>query len=119
MASVLAMWQSMNRRPLGAWFFSKAVCWKAPYFGSISPRFVLLEPGRCEAIIHDRRRVRNHIGTVHVARERGCPERRRRESLCRANQHVAEPVAEALGAGGGARGWAGFDTAQLRVEIDR
>ena len=66
MASVLAMWQSMNRRPLGAWFFSKAVCWKAPYFGSISPRFVLLEPGRCEAIIHDRRRVHNHIGTVHA-----------------------------------------------------
>ncbi len=66
MASVLSTWQSMSRRPLGAWFFSKAVCWKAPYFGTISPRFELLEPGRCEAIIHDRRRVHNHIGTVHA-----------------------------------------------------
>ena len=66
MASVLSMWQSLSRRPLGAWLFSQAVCWKAPYFGSISPRFTLLEPGRCEATIRDRRKVHNHIGTVHA-----------------------------------------------------
>ena len=66
MASVLSMWQSLSRRPLGAWFFSQAVCWKAPYFGSISPRFTRLEPGRCEAVIQDRRKLHNHIGTVHA-----------------------------------------------------
>src|SRR6185312_12677324 len=30
------------------------------------PRFVALAPGRCEIAIRDRRRVHNHIGTVHA-----------------------------------------------------
>jgi acyl-coenzyme A thioesterase PaaI-like protein len=42
------------------------VCLKAPYFATIAPRFVALEPGRCEVRIRDRRRVHNHIGTVHA-----------------------------------------------------
>ena len=66
MASVLSLWNKMHRRPLGAWLFSRLICFKAPYFGSISPRFTLLEPGRCEARIRDRRGLHNHIGTVHA-----------------------------------------------------
>ena len=46
--------------------FARAVCWRAPYFASISPRIALLEPGRCEAWIAHRRKVTNHIGTVHA-----------------------------------------------------
>ena len=46
--------------------FSRAVCFKAPYFGTISPLFTVLEKGRCEAVIKDRRRQRNHLGTVHA-----------------------------------------------------
>lgn len=42
------------------------VCLKAPYFATIAPRFVALEPGRCEVHMRDRRRVHNHIGTVHA-----------------------------------------------------
>jgi acyl-coenzyme A thioesterase PaaI-like protein len=64
--SLLSLWQRLSRWPLGAWLFSRAVCFKAPYFGSISPRFVRLENGRCEATIKDRRRLHNHIGTVHA-----------------------------------------------------
>ena len=41
-------------------------CWKAPYFATISPRFLTLEHGRCEVEIRDRRRVHNHIGSVHA-----------------------------------------------------
>ena len=52
--------------PADSWLFSRAVCFKAPYFGTISPLFTVLETGRCEAIIKDRRRVHNHIGTVHA-----------------------------------------------------
>ncbi len=66
MASVLSLWNKMQRRPLGAWLFSRLICFKAPYFGSISPRFTLLEPGRCEARIRDRRALHNHLGTVHA-----------------------------------------------------
>ncbi len=60
------MWQRMQRWPLGGWLFSRAVCWKAPYFGSIAPRITLLQEGRCEARIRDRRAVHNHFGTVHA-----------------------------------------------------
>jgi acyl-coenzyme A thioesterase PaaI-like protein len=63
---LLLMWQRLQRWPGGSWLFSRAVCFKAPYFGTISPRIVLLEVGRCEAVIQDRRRVHNHIGTVHA-----------------------------------------------------
>src|SRR6185295_4837649 len=66
MTKLLGLWQRLARWPLGNWMFSRAVCFKAPYFGSISPLIVKLENGRCEATIADRRGVHNHIGTVHA-----------------------------------------------------
>ena len=66
MTRVLALYRRLARWPLGRWLFTRVVCWKAPYFGSIAPSFLVLEPGRCEATIPDRRAVHNHIGTVHA-----------------------------------------------------
>jgi len=37
---LLALWQRLARWPLGKWLFSRAVCFKAPYFGTISPLIV-------------------------------------------------------------------------------
>jgi acyl-coenzyme A thioesterase PaaI-like protein len=65
-ASLLSLYRRITRWPAGHWLFSRAVCFQAPYFSTISPRFVALEPGRCEVRIRDRRRVHNHIGTVHA-----------------------------------------------------
>ncbi len=65
-ASVLSLYRRVSRWPAGHWLFSRAVCFKAPYFATIAPRFVLLQPGRCEVRMADRRRVHNHIGTVHA-----------------------------------------------------
>ena len=65
-ASVLSLYRRITRWPAGHWIFSRLVCLKAPYFATIAPRFVALEPGRCEVHIRDRRRVHNHIGTVHA-----------------------------------------------------
>lgn len=64
--SLLSLYQRITRWPAGHWLFSRAVCFQAPYFSTISPRFVALEPGLCEVHIPDRRRVHNHIGTVHA-----------------------------------------------------
>lgn len=64
--SLIALYNKLTRLPFGHWLFSKAVCYKAPYFGTISPKFTRLENGRCEAIFKDRRSVHNHIGTVHA-----------------------------------------------------
>lgn len=65
-ASVLRLYQNLSRKPFGHWLFSRLVCFKAPYFGSISPRIVSLAPGRGEATLRHRRRVTNHLGTVHA-----------------------------------------------------
>jgi acyl-coenzyme A thioesterase PaaI-like protein len=62
----LSMWQRLSTKPAGKWLFSRLVCWKAPYFSTIRPRFVALRPGYCEVQIRKRRRVLNHIGTVHA-----------------------------------------------------
>lgn len=63
---LLELYRRLRRWPAGDWLFSRAVCLKAPYFASIAPRITALEPGRCEATIRHRRRVGNHIGTVHA-----------------------------------------------------
>jgi len=63
---LLRMYRKFLRWPGGRWLFGRAVCFKAPYFGTIAPRFTVLEDGRCDAVIRDRRAVHNHIGTVHA-----------------------------------------------------
>lgn len=52
--------------PAGLWLFSKAICFKAPYFGSIKPVFTAIKPGYAQATIKKKRRVHNHISTVHA-----------------------------------------------------
>jgi acyl-coenzyme A thioesterase PaaI-like protein len=62
----LAIWERLASRPGGKWAFSRLVCLKAPYFGSIRPRFEDLRPEYCRLRIRKRRAVLNHIGTVHA-----------------------------------------------------
>lgn len=62
----LELYRKFARFPMGKSLFSRIVCWRAPYFGSISPRFVELRPGEAVVVMKNRRRVRNHIGTVHA-----------------------------------------------------
>lgn len=66
MASTLNLWNSFANKPGGKWAFSRLLCVKAPYFGSISPVFEALRPAYCEVRIAKRRGVLNHIGTVHA-----------------------------------------------------
>ena len=63
---LLSLYRRITRWPGGHWLFTRAICFKAPYFASVSPRITMLEPGRCEGTLADRRKVRNHIGTVHA-----------------------------------------------------
>ena len=65
-ASTLTMFRKFGGSATGRWIFSRIVCWKAPYFGSISPRIEVLEPGRCVVRLRQRRSIQNHIGTVHA-----------------------------------------------------
>ena len=62
----LKTWRRLAGSAAGRWLFSRIVCFKAPYFGSIRPTFDVLETGRSEAHFRKRRRVTNHIGTRQV-----------------------------------------------------
>ncbi len=66
MPSVLTLWKTLNRLPRGDRLFSFAFTRKAPYFATIKPRFTVIEPNRAELVIRNRRRVHNHLGTVHA-----------------------------------------------------
>jgi acyl-coenzyme A thioesterase PaaI-like protein len=67
MSQVLTMWQKTSALPVvGSRVFSVLFAQKAPYFASIHPRFLTIEPNRAELLIPKRRRVHNHLGTVHA-----------------------------------------------------
>jgi len=66
MSPALALWKRCEGLPLGKAVFSRLVCWKAPYFGSIRPRFEEFRPGYARVSMRKRRAVTNHIGTVHA-----------------------------------------------------
>ena len=64
--AALGAWQRLEGKPFGKAIFSRAICFKAPYFATISPRFVELRPGFARVAMRKRRAVQNHIGTVHA-----------------------------------------------------
>lgn len=60
------MWTTARGLPLGDRLFSFLFARKAPYFASIRPRFLTIEPNHVELLVPKRRRVHNHLGTVHA-----------------------------------------------------
>jgi acyl-coenzyme A thioesterase PaaI-like protein len=66
MNRVLAVYDKCNRFPFGKVLFSKLICFKAPYFQTIRPVFTELEPGFGKIFMKNKRRVRNHINSVHA-----------------------------------------------------
>ena len=66
MINTYALYQRLAAYPQGNRLFSLVFEQAAPYFRTARPRFVTLVPNRAELTIRKRRRVQNHIGTVHV-----------------------------------------------------
>ena len=66
MPRVLDLWNTTTKLPQGQRVFSMLFAQKAPYFASIRPRFTEVRPDHAELVIRKRRRVHNHIGTVHA-----------------------------------------------------
>ncbi|MFC7492702.1 MULTISPECIES: hotdog fold domain-containing protein [unclassified Nocardioides] len=66
MSQVLTLWNKASALPMGSRVFSFLFARKAPYFATVRPRFVSIEPNRAELVIPKRRRVHNHLRTVHA-----------------------------------------------------
>lgn len=62
----LRAWLRARGSAFGRWLFARAVSRRAPYFGTIKPRFLDLQPKLCRVSMRKRRAVENHIGTVHA-----------------------------------------------------
>ena len=64
---ILARWNRYKDSALGRWFASRLVGLAAPYTGTIGARIERLEQGAIELSMRDRRRVRNHLDSIHAA----------------------------------------------------
>ena len=65
-ATNLRIWQKLQKVPFGNWLFTRAVCFKVPYFRTVHPLIHELRPGLCRVSAPNRRGVHNHLGTYHA-----------------------------------------------------
>ncbi len=65
-STVLKWWSRLARLPAGGWLFSMALGWIAPYSSTISARVEAIKPGYARVSLKDRRRLRNHLHSIHA-----------------------------------------------------
>lgn len=64
--TLFAFWRRLAPLPGGTWLFSRILGRLAPYTGSMGAHVKLLEPGHTIVQLSDRRRVRNHLSSIHA-----------------------------------------------------
>jgi len=63
---LVKLWDKLNRLPFGSRLFSLFLGWYAPYSGSIGAHVEALDVGEVRVSLRDRRKVRNHLKSVHA-----------------------------------------------------
>lgn len=63
---IVKLWQLFSKVPAGKRIFNRIIAWKIPYSGSIGAQITSLTAGHACLVLKDRRRIRNHLNSIHA-----------------------------------------------------